>query len=116
MPKRAATGYESSVCEAYMEPRSIDVVQSEHIHTRKYTENQRNEQRENPEEQPAPKIEPQVIHIYLQAGKEHKVKQPHLTEDCKRRVVVEHIESVRANDHTGRNHAYDMRYLEFIEQ
>ena len=87
-----------------------------HPHTRHYSESERKQERERPEQQSAPQIQPEMIHINFQAGKKHQVKQPHLPEQGKGGVVCKYIESIRPDHHAGNYHAYDMRDFQLIEQ
>ena len=57
-----------------------------------------------------------MVHVDFETGKEHQVEKPHLAENGKRRIVVEDVEPVRPDYHTGNNHAYDVGDFELVEQ
>ena len=85
-------------------------------HARHHAEYQRYGQREDAEEQPAPQVEFEMVHVNLKSGKEHEIEQSDLSEDGKRRVVVEHIEAVGTDHHPGHYHAYDVGDFELVEE
>ena len=54
-----------------------------------------------------------AFHIHLQCSEEHDVIESHLSEELKRRVALQDIQSVFAYEHTCQHHTDDVRDTEF---
>ncbi len=51
-----------------------------------------------------------VLQVHFQRGEKHDVVESHLSEKFETAVALEHMKSVRADEYTRENHAYDRRY------
>ena len=56
-----------------------------------------------------PAVVLQSVHVNLQSGKKHDVIKPHLAEKLKTAVSLQNVQSVFANQHTGKHHSDNMR-------
>ena len=56
-----------------------------------------------------------LLHIYLQAGKEHYIIEPHFAKQFETGIALKHIEPVGPNEQTRQNHSNDVRHTQLIE-
>ena len=57
-----------------------------------------------------------MVHVDLETCKEHEVEKSHLSENGKRRIIGQNIEPVGSHGDARHNHAYDVGYLQLVEQ
>ena len=89
------------------------VFQEEHIADD--THRQGKNKCRQPQRQRLPTNPFHVLHIHLQTGQKHDVIQAHVPEQFKTAVLVQHMQTVWPNQHTGQNHADNVGYLQFTQ-
>ena len=60
-------------------------------------------------------IELEMIHVDLNSGQKHEIKYSYFTENLKAAVAVEDVKPIRTDNHTGDNHAHDVRNPEPVQ-
>ena len=56
-----------------------------------------------------------VLQVHLEAGEKHDVVEPHLAEELKAPVALEHAEAVGADEYARENHAHNRRDVEALQ-
>ena len=76
-------------------------------------QDERDEAGEQAIDEQSPLVFLHALHVHLQGGKEHNVIKSHLAEQLKRRIPLQDIESILADEHASQYHSDDMGNTEF---
>lgn len=71
-------------------------------------ENEWNKEGHKTEDAHLVQVLPQVLHVSLQACKEHDIKQSHLAEELEARITLQDIQPIRSDKHAGKHHTDDV--------
>jgi hypothetical protein len=58
----------------------------------------------------------EILHVDLQAGREHDVEQAHRAEENKARIALQQVEPVGTDHHAGQDHADDAGHAQLAQQ
>ena len=75
----------------------------------------RDDEREQAEDEALDLVLAEVLHVHLQACKEHYVVKPHLAEELEAAVPFKDIEPVLPYCDAGKDHPYDVGNFQFAE-
>ena len=64
---------------------------------------------QKPEDQRAPFVSHQSLHVHFQGGEEHDIVETHAAEELEARVANEDVQPIFPHKHTGKHHADKMR-------
>ena len=81
---------------------------AQQLHGHEVGQHKGQQKRQHAKEQHPPSAAPKALHVHLQTSEEHDVEETHETEEAERRVALQHMEAVGADEDACQHQSDDV--------